>query len=48
MAKAEMKRRAALVSTRNSYYMLASVIVAAIAAVASACSAYISYLSIHH
>ena len=48
MAKAEMTRRATLVTLRNSRYMLWSVIVATIAAVASAFSRFLSYVSVHH
>ena len=44
-AKAEMARRAALVTLRNSRLMLTSAIIAAVAAIASAASAYFAYLS---
>jgi len=44
-AKAEMARRSASVSLRNSRLMLASVLIALVAAIASAASAYFAYLS---
>ena len=45
-AKAEMARRAAFQDQRKSWFMLASVVIAAIAATASAFSAYFTYLSV--
>lgn len=44
-AKAELARRAALQARCNGWFMLASVIVAALAALASAASAYFAYLN---
>jgi multidrug resistance efflux pump len=45
-AKAEMARRAALVSERNSKYVRISAVIATCAAIASASSAYVSYLNL--